>query len=221
MLERDLDDRFTGERRFSGEQFEADHTHGVQVGRGDGAEPLRLFGSHVQRRPEDRVRVGDPGARRAGTGDAEVGDRHPAVLAQHQVRRLDVAVRDPLEVRGVQRVQGLAGDVERLLDGERPGLRADLGQRPSLDEIHDDVRDLLTGFDPALAVVVHVDDARVAERGEDRGLAAKARGERGVVEQRGQQDLHRDLPSEHVVVGAPDLAHAATADPLGQCVPVP
>ncbi|WP_239516537.1 hypothetical protein [Streptomyces sp. ICC4] len=221
MLERDLDDRLTGERRLAGQQFVADHARGVEIGRRDGAEPLRLLGRHVERCAEHRVRVGDPDAGRTGTGDAEVRDRDPAVVTEHQVRRLDVPVRHALQVGGVQRVQGLPGDVQHLLGGERPALRADLVERPALDELHHDVRDHLAGLDPALAVVVDVDDPGVAERGEDHGLPAEPRREPDVVEQRRKQHLHRDLPSEHAVVGPPDLAHAAPADPLGQRVTVP
>ena len=68
------------------------------------------------------------------------------------------------------------------------------------------------------AVVVDVDHAGVVDGGHGAGLAAEPLGEAGLVQQRGQQDLDRDRPAEHLVGAAPDVAHAAAGDPLVQAV---
>ena len=69
------------------------------------------------------------------------------------------------------------------------------------------------------AVVVDVDHAGVVDRGHGAGLAAEPLGEAGLVQQRRQQDLHRDRTAEHLVGAAPHVAHAAAGDPLVQAVP--
>ena len=66
--------------------------------------PDHLLGRHVERRPQDRARLGEPdllrGARAAGGGQAEVHHARAAVARDHHVLRLEVAVDDAGPVRG-------------------------------------------------------------------------------------------------------------------------
>lgn len=72
------------------------------------------------------MRVGQPGAD-LGAGDAEVGHRDPPVPAEHQVRRLDVAVHDPEQMHGVQRVEHLGDEVEDLGSRKEPAPLGGMG----------------------------------------------------------------------------------------------
>jgi hypothetical protein len=102
--------------------------------------------------------------------------------------------------------------------GARRGEPADPAQRAgqgvALDVLHDQERELLIA-----AVVVDVDDARVVDGGHGAGLAAEPLGEAGLVQQRREQDLHRDRSAQDLVRSAPDVTHAAAGDPFVQAVP--
>ena len=75
-----------------------------------------------------------------GAGQAEVGDLDAldAVL-QQDVGRLDVAMDQPLLVRGRQPLGDLQADAQDLLQLQRPGPVELLLQRDAVDELHDQV----------------------------------------------------------------------------------
>jgi hypothetical protein len=87
------------------------------------------LGRHVQRRADHHVGAGDD-AVAVDRRDPEVGEHHPAVVAQQHVGRFDVAVPHPGAVGGVQGGQHRQADVcdpTRLQRAVRPH---DLLQRP-------------------------------------------------------------------------------------------
>ena len=94
------------EGQAQGVDIAASGVNGVVVGR------IEVLGGHVA------VRAGPvDGGRPVGlvrlSGDAEVGEEDPAFSIQEQVRRLDVAVDDPLPVgmgQGSGRLQAYQGD---------------------------------------------------------------------------------------------------------------
>ena len=135
----------------------------------DGAAREHL-GRHVARRADrdraDRLVAADRAR------DAEVHE-HDAVVGQDHVLRLDVAVHDLLVVHVLERLAGVAGVLDRLVE-RQPGVAAvlELGAEVgAADELHDDVEALLV-----LRVVEHLDDARVAEAGEQPRLDLEAGG---------------------------------------------
>ena len=84
-------------------------------------------------------RVGDVGARGAGRihrfRQAEVEHLHRAVAAHLDVRGLQIAVDDPLLVRGFERLGDLLRDGQRVV--ERHGSARDaLRQIVAFDELH-------------------------------------------------------------------------------------
>ena len=113
----DHDAHPAGVRRPPGEHLEQDHAERVDVGgRPDGRNvPLDLFGGHIAGSAEQsavarqlglvRVHVGDP------LRQAEVHDHRLAAGRHHHVRRLQVAVDDPLAVGVFQGEGDLADDL--------------------------------------------------------------------------------------------------------------
>ena len=144
---------------------------------------------------------------RAGARDAEVGDLDAPLAVDDHVVRLDVAVDDPVLVRVAERGEDLARVRDR--DRQRAGAARDdqLLQRAALDVLHHDVVRAVGD-----AAVVDRDDVRVREPGGVRRLAAEALDELLVVRVPLVEDLHRDVAAELLVLGEPDVGHAARAE---------
>ena len=78
-----------------------------------------------------------------GAGQAEVGDLDALdAIFQQDVRRLDVAMHQPLLVGGGQPFGDLHADAQDFLQGERPLLVDLVLQRNAVDDFHDEVRRL-------------------------------------------------------------------------------
>ena len=146
-------------------------------------------------------------------GDPEVGDVDPAVAADEDVRRLDVAVDDAAVVGDLEGAGDVGGDAGGLARGEGPVLAQDRGEVLALDELHDDVR-----ARRVFAEVEHGDDVRVAERRRGPRLVAEAREEVGVLAELGPQELDRHVALELRVARPVDRGHAALAEQLEQAV---
>ena len=112
---------------------------------------LHLLGRHVGDRPDDRALLGEGlgrhvvvlarVARRGELGESEVEDLHRAVLGDHDVGRLEIAVGDAALVRDGQGLDQRGGDLDRALD-RQPVTGDDLVEALAVDELHrDDVAD--------------------------------------------------------------------------------
>ena len=177
----------------------------------------RLLGRHVVDRPD-----GDPVGRReraVGVGlhqdaEAEVEHLDGPVVREQEVRRLDVAVDDPLAV-GVGQPQGrLAGVVGHVHRGHRPAGPEPLAEALAGDELHDDIEDLAD-----LVGVERPDDVRVVEHPDEFHLALEAGDDAGVRDDLGGDDLERDRPAHQLMLGLVDPAHRPRADPIEDDVP--
>jgi hypothetical protein len=128
-------------------------------------------------------------------------------VVDEDVVRLDVPVDDAVPVGVAERRQHLA-DV-RHRDGHGAGAARDdqLLEGAALDVLHDDVVRALR-----LAPVVDRDDVRVGEPGGVRRLPAEALDELDVVRVPLVEHLDRDLAAELLVLGEPDVGHAAGAE---------
>ena len=84
--------------------------------------------------------------------DAEIDDAHVAVLREHDVRRLDVAMDHAARVRVVQRLRALVDDLDHVVDAQQIVRPAVGGQRARA--VH------VLGDDVAVAVLF----ARVVDR---------------------------------------------------------
>jgi hypothetical protein len=115
-------------------------------------------------------------------------------------------------VRGLQRVDDLAGDRQRLGQGNRAARDA-LLERFAVDELqHEEPAavDLLEAVDRA--------DLRVVERGQHARLALEAGHPVGVGREVLGKQLDRDRAAELGVLGEVDRAHPAFADLVGNAV---
>ena len=121
--------------------------------------------------------------------ETEIENLH-AALGEQDVAGLQVAVDDAFLVRGVERVQDLLGQCERLSERHRSV------QRLAFDVLHDEV----VGAD-----VVKRTDMRMVHRRDGPSLTFKTLTERCVTR------LDGDQPIEARVSRLPNLAHAASA----------
>ena len=185
----------------------------------NGAAP-RLLGRHVgggaendadagHRTRRDRRRlVRIPFSRRTRIGElreSEVEHLHGPVLADVDVRRLQIPVHDALLVRRFERFGDLAGDRQGLVDGYRRARDA-IGERLPFDELH---HERLAGRQ--LFETVDGGDVRMIERRKHFGFALEAGEPRAIGVHRGGQHLDRNLTLQPCVERAIHLAHSAFA----------
>ena len=201
VLVGDGDRAVAGERRPAGQQLEEHAAGGVQVGARVDGLALGLLGREVLRRADDGLGLGH---RRVGVGhragDAEVHDLDGAVVGDHDVRGLDVAVDDAVAVAVGEGVEDPLGDAEGLGRRQRAALGEDLAQGPAVDVLHDDEGHLDLGApaldEGVLAVVVDGDDGGVVEPGGRLGLAPEPGDERLVAGEVAAEHLDGDLPPQ-------------------------
>lgn len=211
-----------GERHIAAEQFVQQDAEGVEVGVRADRAAHGLLGGHVGRGADGRAGVREAGG--VGVedgGDAEVEDEHGAVRTDHHVTGLEVAVDDRHGVHGAEDGAQLRGH----RDGPGPGVRVVFGEVVAevgaLHVLHDEEQVVAVA-----AGVVHGDQARVVHLCGDPALADEAaaqlvggRAADGSGDPVGAQQLDRDPAVEALVVGRPDLAHAALAEDRRQLVP--
>ena len=111
------------EWRPPGEHLVEDRAQGVDVGGGGDVRgrAAGLLGGHVAGRPHDVARPRQAGLALHQLGQAEVGDLRDALLGQHDVGRLEVAMDDPVLV-GVMQGAGQLLDELRGLPAAAAGL---------------------------------------------------------------------------------------------------
>jgi len=126
--------RSAAEGHLAGEQLEQGDAEAVLVAGGDGlAAPL--LRRHIGRRAHRDADLRQLLARLEAGGEAEVHEHGLAVVAEHDVARLDVAVDDPFLVRVRQRLGQLADDRRGVARREPLRVAADdLVERAAGDE---------------------------------------------------------------------------------------
>ncbi len=199
------------ERLVAGQHLVEHHAQREEVGPVVHLLALDLLRRHVVGRAEELTLLGE--VRAVEPGDAEVRDLHPVVRGDEDVRRLDVAVDDPVRMRVVQRVPHLGDGVDHELHRQRlVVLEQELQVRPA-HVLHGDEGD------PVLARLHHVVDGDDVGMGQDAGalrLAHEAEPELlhllvldGVAD---AERLERDQTADQRVAGEVDHPHGALAD---------
>src|SRR6516165_7940651 len=111
---------------------------------------------------------------------------------------------DAFVMRRFKGLRDLPGDVERLIDWNRPASDA-LVQTLAVDEFeHEELRAV------DLFEAVDLRDVRMVERGEHLGFTVEAGDALGIVGEGSRQDLQGNVATELRVLGAVDFAHAAS-----------
>jgi hypothetical protein len=130
------------ERPAPTEQLVGDDTERVKVAGRPGALARGLLGREVaggpEHRPRQRQRLESGRAR-----DPEVGHANLAALVHEQVRRLDVAVDDPVPVRSVERRGSLLEPRQRARRWLCPLAPQPVFERTACQVLHHDERALL------------------------------------------------------------------------------
>jgi hypothetical protein len=128
-----------------------------------------------------------------------------APIGHEDVRGLDVAMNDPLGVRGIERVGDLNTQLDENLEIDRTAADAML-QRLAFEPLHHDEMLALV-----LADVVDGADVRVVERGGGAGFALKPLDGLWIAGQLRWQKLQRDASAEANVFRLINHTHPAAA----------
>ncbi len=175
-----------------------------------------LLGRHVARRADDLAVI-----RQALTlkllGDPEVEDPRadlPVGLADHDVRRLQIAVNDLVAMRLAERARDVRGNVQRVFGRQRtatsdPGLEC-----LARHELHGDVPELFA-LDVERADVVGDHGVRALQAGEALRFAHQPRATPACT---WTYDLQRDVAAERGLFRAKHLAHSAASNDLPEHV---
>ena len=139
-------------------------------------------------------------------GEPEVQNLREAVLGDHDVLGLQIAMDDAGVVCPSKPVGDLHREIEEPLHGERSGGQQ-IAQRLALDELHRDVGKRARGAD-----LVDRDDVGMVERRHRSGFLLEAPDPVGLGGHRLGQDLEGHVAAEPRVVRPVDLPHAARAE---------
>ena len=203
-----------GEWHGSADHFVEHRAQCVQVGPTVDRVALNLFGGQVLHRADQRAGFGEGGVVE-GFRNAEVRQLHPTVWSHQDVCRLDVAMDDAVLMGVAKRLRDLDGNLECIIDGDRPAAIEDRAEVLTLNQLHDDC----VGLDRCDRVKDgHNAGVRepcrrlcfATEAGEDRWVFCEV-----LVEQ-----LDRNAPAEASIGGLPDFGHSTCADALLELVAV-
>ena len=204
-----------------GEAVERDQTQRVDVGAAVELVSGELLWAHVLGRAHHEPGLGHLlRVARARLRDPEVHHLHQvrpvAVLRDHDVVGLQVAVHDPRIMRDLQRVARLVDDAPGPRRWQRAGLLDQARQRTPLDELHREV-DHPVG---RLAEIVDAADVRMAQPRGVRRLAVESRNGIGIGVHPRVHHLERALAPHLHVLSEVHRSHAAFAELLEDVIPV-
>ena len=152
--------RVAAERQLSGEHAIAEDPERVLVGAAVHRLPLGLLRRHVVRRPDDHAGAGEPARRLQRLGDPEVGEHDAAVMVEHDVGRLHVAVDDAARVRVAERARRLPQHALHVIERQRLLLLQHVLERRPGDVLHHEEVESFLALD-----AVDGDDVGVVELG--------------------------------------------------------
>ena len=211
----------TSKRQLQGQHFVEQRPERIDIGARVHGAAGDLLGRHIGRCSDRMSRLGNVGARLGlelglahQLGDTPIEKEHFAVLADHDVGRLDVAMHDPFEVRIFECERHLQENLHQAGHREAaqgPGVFSldelkDVMKRRPLHHGHRVVRELLFGD----AHLVDGDDVRMAQLGENLRLFEKTP-ELPLVDTVSHR-LEGDMAPQVLVENEKDFTHAAFAE---------
>jgi hypothetical protein len=127
-------------------------------------------------------------------------------VRDRNVRRLQIAMDDPLFVCGIERVRNLPCDLQGFAPRHRAGAQT-IRQRLPFDQLEDERVH-------AVAVLEAVDrrDVRMGQRRKNAGLTLESGAPVRIVDDRTRENLDGDVAIERRVAGAVNLAHATRSN---------
>ena len=139
-------------------------------------------------------------------GEPKIEHLDRTVLADFDVRRLQIAVNDPLLVGGFQCLCDLFGNRECLVQRNR-ALGDPIRERRALDQLHHERVGAAGVFN-----AVDVRDVGMVQSGEDLGFSVEPGETLRLIGDKLRENLDRDVPPELRIPGAIDLPHPAAAE---------
>ena len=209
LVVEDLPQVLAGEGRRADEERPRREAQGVHVRPHVDLLAAALFRAHVGRRPRHDAFLALHDVAGDRFREAEVGDLHAAVRTHEDVRRLHVAVDDPLVVGRGEAGGGLDEDVEAFHQADRAVLVDELIEAVAADVLHRE-----EAVAAVAAHVVDVGEVRVVDSRRRARLleeAVDAHGDRRLAR---AQHLHRHRAIQALIVGAVHRAHGALPDLL-------
>ena len=197
---------------LAGEHFVEDAAQREDVAARVGRLPGDLLRGHVADGSDYHPRLGVRGrlAERSGVGSewillgqAEIEDLHLAVCGDENIGRLEVAMNDPLRVRGGQPIRHRGSDLRRLSPRQRLAGQP-LVKRFSAQQLRDD-----EGRTVDLSEIMNGQDVGVGESCYGSRFLFEAFERLGVFRKPIRNDLDGHLASQARVPSAIDLSHSA------------
>jgi hypothetical protein len=147
-----------------------------------------------------------------GLGYAEVQQLDASALEQKNISRLDIAVQDPLQMCGIQRVGDLDGRIQHLFQRQRAAAH-DVAQSLTFQQLHRD-EGLASNFSNLVyGANVGMIQGRCSAR-----LPTETIQGLGVLGQLIREKLEGDVPAESNVFGLVHHSHAAATQPTDKAV---
>ncbi len=167
---------------------------------------FRLFGRHVVRCADDHAGAGEAAGGLQSLGDAEIGQHHAAVVVEHDVGGLHVAVHHATLMRMAERAGRFPEHTLDIVVMQRLFLIEHVLESSTHDVLHDEI------VEPAFALdAVDRNDVGVIELGGRLRFLLEALDNVLVHRDVRRQHLDRHFPLERQVMSEKDGAHSTFA----------
>ena len=140
------------------------------------------------------------------------------IRREQQVAGFDIAVDDADVVGSAQRLRGLVEDGHDFVNGRAIISRQPIGERLTVDQLHDQERESLPVGD-ILGIVVNMSDSGVRQTGSEASLHLEPSAEVLRIDQVRAEQLDRHRPLEDPVGRLPHLSHPTDRDQLIEHIP--
>jgi len=199
-----LGDAFGTKRRLTAKHLIEHQTKSVNVTALSDRATRKLLRSHIGRRARCNLELLE---RTGQAGQTEIGDAHMAAGVEHDIGRLEIAVKDPSHMGCRHSGTYLPRDIHGLVVWKSPDSLEQRRQVLSVDVLH---RNEMKSF--GFADVVDSADVRMSHLTGNADFVTKPVEPELLSGNRRRQECERDGQAELQIVGAVDHAHATGAE---------